>query len=196
MSFAYKTEKTFTYSDYLSWNNDERWEIIDGRAYSMSPAPAPEHQKISMIISNEIYNHLKGKKCQVFSAPFDVMLFADAGTPENKINSLLQPDIFVVCDQSKIDSRALRGAPDLVVEILSPYTAERDFKDKFLLYEKARVPEYWIVDPANRSIHSFIIDPENRDSGRYLPGKIYFIDDILNSSSIEGLSMELKKIFG
>ena len=124
------------------------------------------------------------------------MLFADSGTPDNKIDSVLQPDIFVVCDPSKIDSRGLRGAPDLVVEILSPYTAERDFKDKFLLYEKAGVCEYWIVDPANRSVHAFIIDADNGDTGRCLPGKIYFIDDILNSSSIEGLSIELEFIFG
>lgn len=195
MSYAYKKEKKFTCEDYISWDDDERWELINGIAFLMSPAPAPEHQRVSIIISNEIFNFLKGKKCEVYHAPFDVMLFADASTDLKSIDTVLQPDIFVTCDPSKIDSRGLRGAPDLIIEILSPYTAERDFKDKYFLYQQAGVREYWIIDPASRSVHSFSIDPDSKEANKFQPAKILFKEDILVSSAIEGLTIELNKVF-
>jgi len=136
-----KTDHKFTYKDYCSWPDDERWELIDGVAYDMSPAPTSRHQRISMIISTNISNWLKGKECEIFSAPFDVLLPAFPLKNEGEIDTIVQPDISVICDPSKIVERGCLGTPDLIVEILSPSTSKKDLNEKFQLYEKHGVKE-------------------------------------------------------
>ncbi len=134
----------FTYRDYLHWPDDERWELIDGVAYNMSPAPNRIHQKISGELHRQIANYLIGKQCEVYAAPFDVRLPA-TGEKNDEITTVVQPDITIVCDKSKLDKKGCKGSPDLVIEILSPYTAKKDMKEKHFLYEKFAVKEYWIV---------------------------------------------------
>jgi len=137
----------YTYTDYCTWDDSERWELIEGVPYAMSPVPTQAHQGISMELSSQIHNFLKGKTCKVFHAPFDVRLNAD-----DEDDTVVQPDLLVVCDKSKLDGKSCKGAPDLVVEILSPSTARQDRWVKYNLYKDAGVREYWIVDPDTKTV--------------------------------------------
>ena len=145
----------YTYADYVLWKIKDRLEILKGKIFKMSPAPAISHQKISGNLYGEMYHYFKGKSCKLFAAPFDVVLKNKKGIED----SVVQPDICVVCDPKKLenDKRCL-GAPDLVVEILSAGNAQRDLSDKFCLYEEAGVAEYWIVRPSNKEVNIFVLD--------------------------------------
>jgi len=139
--------KRYTYDDYCEWADDKRWELIDGVPYAMS-APSLAHQEISGNLFNQLYNFLKGKQCKVFAAPVDVRLNVDFGD-----DTVVQPDILVVCDKSKLDDgKSVLGAPDLVIEISSPSTSLRDRVLKLNRYLQAGVREYWIVDPEDQSV--------------------------------------------
>lgn len=142
----------YTYADYCTWNDSERWELIEGVRYAMSPAPAPVHQAISRELNRQIANFLEGKPCQVYQAPFDVRLNADG-----EDDTVVQPDLLVICDRSKIDDRGCKGAPDLAIEILSPSTARRDRMVKLQQYQQAGVREYWIVDPDTKIVQVCIL---------------------------------------
>jgi len=144
-------DEYYTYDDYKKWDTKDRYEIIDGVAYAMAP-PAITHQRISSNLHREIANFLKGKPCEVFHAPVGVRLNADKGD-----NTVLEPDIVVVCDRSKIGSQSIAGAPDLVIEILSPSTAGYDRVDKFNQYLIAKVREYWIVDPDSKTVSVHVL---------------------------------------
>ena len=147
-----KTDPGFTYADYLTWPEDERWELIDGQAFAMSPAPSNFHQLIVGELFRLIANHLHGKSCRPFVAPFDVRL-PRAGTANDQIDTVVQPDISVVCDPAKLkDNHGCLGAPDWVIEVLSPNTAIRDQRLKRSLYETHGVAEYWLVHPTDRSV--------------------------------------------
>jgi Uma2 family endonuclease len=152
MSEAYKPieEGHFTYADYKAWElkPGERFELINGVAYAMS-APNVSHQRIQMRLSGEFYAFLKGKKCEVFPSPFDVRLFYEE---DDSDDTVVQPDIVVICDPKKLGEEGCRGAPDLVVEILSPSNTAIEMERKLLLYREAGVREYWIVDPKNKHI--------------------------------------------
>ncbi|MCA9712927.1 MAG: Uma2 family endonuclease, partial [Myxococcales bacterium] len=124
----------FTYGDYRQWMGDERWELIDGEAYLMSPAPKRRHQRASMGLSAQIANALEGGSCQVYAAPFDVRL-PDGDEADDDVATVVQPDVVVICDPAKLDDAGCRGAPDWVVEILSPSTTARDRIDKRDLYQ-------------------------------------------------------------
>jgi len=144
----------WTYADYLNWN-DDRWEIIDGIAYAMSPAPGRRHQELSGELFRQISNHLKGKHCKIFAAPFDVRLAERPGLTDDKVESVVQPDLLVVCDSSKLDERGCNGPPDLIIEITSPSTGKNDLTIKFDLYQRHGVKEYWIVHPAEQTLMVF-----------------------------------------
>ena len=149
----------YTYTDYLLWQLKERVELLRGRIFKMSPVPAIIHQRISMRLSGEFYNFFKGKSCEVFTAPFDVVLPSADGKEDN----VVQPDLCVVCDPEKLaDGKRCLGAPDLVIEILSKGNSQRDLDDKFHLYEQAEVSEYWIVRPTDKEVNIFVLD-----QGRY-----------------------------
>ena len=147
-----KTGRKWTYADYLAWPDDERWEIIDGEAYNMSPAPSRLHQEISGKLFGSFYEYLKGKKCKLYAAPFDVRLPDLAGLTDEKIETVVQPDIVIICDRTKLDERGCIGAPDIVVEILSPATSGYDLKVKYQLYQQHGVKEYWIIHPAEQTL--------------------------------------------
>ena len=144
-NLAYEFDELYTYADYLSWEtiSEERYEIIDGIAYAMA-SPTVRHQRISREIMNLIYEYLKGKPCEIFAAPFDVRLFPEE---DNSDTTVVQPDILVVCDPSKLaDGKSCKGAPDLIIEILSESSVIMDRKVKVEKYREAGVKEYWIVN--------------------------------------------------
>jgi Uma2 family endonuclease len=148
----------YTYADYLTWENWNEWvELIRGRIHKMSAAPNRMHQTISGNLFALIHTFLRRNPCQVFAAPFDVRLPL-IGTDDAIISNVVQPDISVICDPSKLDSRGCIGAPDLIVEILSPSNLEHDLKLKYELYEEAGVREYWIIYPNEKSIHSYVLE--------------------------------------
>lgn len=147
-----KSDQTWTYADYLTWDDGQRWELIDGVAYCMSPAPGVKHQRIAGRLFRPLSIHLQGKPCEVFFSPFDVRLSEQQDSSDNYIETVVQPDLLVVCDKAKLDERGCNGAPDLVIEILSPSTAVVDFKTKFNLYQRFGVLEYWIIHPAEQTL--------------------------------------------
>ncbi len=185
-----KLDKKFSYADYLSWPDDERWEIIKGVAYDMSPAPAREHQRVSAIIFAKIYNFLSNKKCEVYFAPFDVRLGETKDEADEEIETVVQPDIVVICDQNKLDKRGCLGAPDITVEILSPSTSYKDQTEKLLLYEKHGVKEYWIVNPDAKYAMIYCLEGVKYGKPEYLTE-----NDILESRALEGLKINLSEVW-
>jgi Uma2 family endonuclease len=151
MSLPAKKDEYYTYSDTLDWEG--RWELIDGVPYDMSPAPSADHQDISFALSTQLGNFLKGKPCKGYTAPFDVHLNYDEGD-----DTVVQPDLLVICDKSKLFKGGCKGAPDFVVEILSPSTARRDMIQKFQLYLNAGVKEYWVIDPETKVVHAHVLE--------------------------------------
>ncbi|MGL4943284.1 MAG: Uma2 family endonuclease [Thermoguttaceae bacterium] len=172
-TLAAKPQQRYSYADYLTWLDDVRREIIDGVMTLMNPpAPSWDHAEISVSISSNFYQTIKQHrgKCKVFHAPFDVRLPRNGETNDNEIYTVVQPDVCVICDLSKkYDRRGCIGAPDLVVEILSPSTMARDYRVKFDLYERSGVSEYWIVNPFAKSIEIFVL----HEDGCYHDGTVY-----------------------
>jgi len=146
----HKTEY-YTYADYQSWPEEVRYELIDGVAYAMAPAPTRTHQHLVGELFRQVATALKGKPCQAFVAPFDVRL-PHTDEPDDKVDTVVQPDVLVVCDETKLDECGVRGAPDWVAEVLSPSSAKRDLIVKLAVYERAGVPEYWLLHPTDRLV--------------------------------------------
>lgn len=149
---ALPQEKYYTYEDILNWPGDERVELIDGEPYLIRSSPSSEHQTISLELILQIGSYLRGKKCRLYHAPYDVRLFEKDGDQPYQVDTVVQPDLLVVCDPSKVDSNGCKGAPDLVIEILSPSTRQHDRLTKLNLYRRAGVKEYWIVDPEEKTV--------------------------------------------
>ncbi len=147
-------EERFTYGNYRTWPEDERWELIDGVVYDMSPAPSRFHQGLITEFIFQFHAYLQDKPCRIYAAPFDVRL-PDGDEADDDIVTVVQPDLVVVCDRNKLDERGCKGAPDLIIEILSPSTAAKDLHDKFNLYERVGVKEYWIVHPQDQTVMVF-----------------------------------------
>ena len=188
---AIAREEYYTYGDYRTWDDDLRWELIGGEAFCMSPGPGTAHQSILMKLGAKLGNYFEGKGCQVFGAPFDVML-PNGDEPENKIDTVVQPDIMILCDKSKLQHNGIKGAPDVIFEILSPSTARRDQDDKFKLYERAGVKEYVIADPHNRVMYAYRRDTEGLFSWK----KIYGADDVLEFEMFPDLKIPLSSVWG
>jgi Uma2 family endonuclease len=153
-----KPKPVFTYADYCAWPDDQRWELIDGEAYAMA-APSRAHQTVVGELFRQIANYLIGKPCQPFIAPFDVRL-PNREEADDEVATVVQPDISVICDPDKLDDRGCRGAPDWVIEVLSPSTAARDQIEKLAVYERAGVREVWLVHPTD---HVVIVYTLNAD---------------------------------
>lgn len=151
---------TYTYADYLKWQFDESVELIRGKLFWMSPAPKRMDQDASVNLENIIFNYLEGKSCKVYDAPFDVRLPVQNKKKPNQIHTVIQPDICVICDLTKLDDDGCLGAPDWVIEITSPRTAKNDFDEKFHLYEQSGVREYWIVQPKEKAINVYTLENE------------------------------------
>ncbi|MEW5815316.1 MAG: Uma2 family endonuclease [Spirochaetota bacterium] len=187
-----KPEEGFTYKDYKSWPPDERWEIIRGIAWNMSAAANRYHQEISGVLFNRIYTFLAGKPCRVYHASFDVLLPDNTDQNEDDVATVVQPDISVICDPNKLTVQGCTGAPDWIIEILSPYTSKKDVEIKFHLYEQHGVKEYWIVDPGNRYVHVYLLGAD----GKYPMEPQVFLDkDSIACTVLEGLRINLEEVF-
>ena len=149
MALALRDHQSYTYADFLNWPDEMRYELINGEAFMMTPAPVLVHQELAGEIYRQAANALQGKTCRAYIAPIDVRL-PQQDEADAKINTVVQPDVFVVCDNSKLDKRGIRGAPDWIVEVLSPATAGHDQIKKRQLYEQHGVREYWLVHPTDR----------------------------------------------
>ena len=151
MALPKASDGRFTYADYRQWPDDERWELIDGEAYAMAPAPTISHQTLAGQLFRQIDEALDGTPCRALIAPVDVLLPALDETEDN-VTTIVQPDILVVCDPAKVTERNVRGAPDWIIEVLSPATARHDHLTKRTLYERAGVREYWLVHSVDRVV--------------------------------------------
>jgi Uma2 family endonuclease len=184
---------SYNYSDYVSWQWPEMVELIRGKIFKMSPAPTSTHQKVSGRLFLTIGNFLKGKKCQLFSAPFDVRLpLSSKQKSDKEIITVVQPDLCVICDPNKIDERGCLGAPDWIIEILSPHTSGKDLRDKFDVYEEAGVKEYWVVHPQEQTVLVYLLNASGKYEGVLTP---YVRTDHLSPVSLPGLTIDLAEVF-
>ncbi len=172
----------YTYQDYLTWPDEERWELIGGIAHNMTPAPNTKHQRILSELSRIIGNALHGKKCTLFVAPTDVILSE---------TDVVQPDVFVVCDPKKITDKNIQGAPELIIEILSPSTSKKDRWDKKNLYEKYGILEYILVDPDGQYVERYLLEK----SGHYGRGEAIDAQTTMTLKSISTIEIPLWEIF-
>ena len=186
MSALPKEQPYYTYADYKEWELDEgeRYEIIDGEAYAMS-APSTRHQGILGGLYTQFHVYLQGKPCKVFPAPLDVRLFYEADESDDTV---VQPDIVVICDKAKIGPEGCRGAPDLVVEILSPSNTAIEMEQKLKLYHEAGVREYWVIDPENNGLNVYLFQKD-------VIVKTYKNTDIVAVSILPELNISLEQVF-
>jgi len=181
MAVVKKSAEKYTYSDYLTWPDDERWEIIAGEAYNMSPAPSIKHQNVAGTLFSYLKQQLRGKQCRPFIAPTDVVLCD---------HDVVQPDIIVVCDEKKITEANIQGAPDLVIEVMSPATALKDKREKKFLYEKSGVREYILIDPVELYVERFFLKDK-----RYGESGIFGPQEVLSLKSLKGIDVPLWEVF-
>ena len=186
-------EGSYTYADYLTWQFTDMVELIRGKVHRMAPAPNLEHQRVSRRLMTMIDIYLKEKSCEVFSAPFDVRLpLPPNRLKNNKIDTVVQPDLCVVCDPAKLDQQGCLGAPDWVIEILSPATSRKDLTEKFDVYQFAGVREYWIIHPFEQTLLVYLLNEKGEFEGRQRP---YLRGDMVPSSVFPGWEVDLGKVF-
>ncbi|MDU9047758.1 MAG: Uma2 family endonuclease [Candidatus Electrothrix sp. Rat3] len=190
MSLATNLDRHMTYADYLTLPEDEQWELIEGVPCAMSPAPSRIHQKVSGRLFRQLDAFLEQKNCEVYYAPFDVRL-QHAEETEDQISTVVQPDLVVVCDPDKLDEKGCLGAPDLVIEIVSPSTASMDNIKKLALYEKYGVREYWIVHPVDQIVMVRYLE----EKGGYGKAVIHDATGIIAVRVLPGLMMKLDAVF-
>ncbi len=180
----------YSYADYLKWKFEERVELIRGRIMKMT-APNRRHQDVSGNLFLSIATFLKGRKCKVYSAPFDVRLTRSNKLSDEEIKNVVQPDICVVCDESKLDDKGCIGTPDLIIEILSPGNSKKEIRLKHELYEEAGVQEYWIINPVEENVAVLLLNT----SGKFEGALLYATGEIIYSKAVEGLAVNLSDIF-
>lgn len=179
----------YTFADYLEWDENERIELIDGDPVMLA-TPSRIHQKISGELFGQLWSYLSGKKCEVYAAPFTVRLFEqDSDAPED-VDTVIEPDISVVCDPSKLDKRGCKGAPDMVIEILSPSSRRYDRLIKLAQYQRAGVREYWIVNPDEKTVQVLLLDGKH-----LLPHEEYGQTDTARVNVLDNCFIDLSKVF-
>lgn len=184
-------DKKYSYADYLTWQFQEKLELIKGKIFKMSPAPNTNHQRISRKLTGVMISAFKNHSCELFIAPFDVRLLdKKKSTLDQEIYTVIQPDLCVICDENKIDERGAIGAPDLIIEILSPGNSNKEMKYKFDLYEEAGVLEYWIVNPADKTVFIYVLK-ENQFVGMHP----LIEEDSIQSKLFPDLDFKLESIF-
>ena len=182
--------KTYSYADYLKWTFEDRLELIKGKIFKMTPAPASVHQRLSWIISGELYNYLKNKKCKAYTAPFDVRLPRKGENEDRKIFTVVQPDVCVICDPLKVDARGCTGPPDIVIEILSPGNNQKEVRNKFEVYEESGVSEYWIISPQDITFLKYTLI-----NGHYQASRLMSTGDIITTPILPGFELDLEIVF-
>jgi len=185
------SEPRFTYGDYVRWSGDERWELIDGEVFAMSPAPSRGHQEAVVGLVAQIAPQLQGGPCRPYVAPFDIRL-PQGAEADAAVETVVQPDIAVICDPSKLDAAGCRGAPDWIVEVVSPATAARDRIVKRDLYERHGVREYWVLDPDDRRLTIHRLDPS---TGRFSAPATADADGTTSPRSVPGVAIDWSLVF-
>ena len=180
----------YTFADCLTWDEHERVELIDGEVFLMAP-PSRVHQEIVTELIRQLANFLEGKRCRVYPAPFAVRLFERDGDKPDDVDTMVEPDITVVCDKNKLDDHGCKGAPDLVVEILSPSTRRYDRLVKLELYQRAGVREYWIINPEDQTVQVMLQD----GNGSLRLHEDYGREDIAKVNALDGCFIELCRVF-
>lgn len=181
---------TYTYADYLRWTFEERVELIKGKIFRMSPAPSRIHQKISWELGRVLSNYLKGKTCEAYTAPFDVRL-PRKGKDDKNVITVVQPDLCVICDPAKLDEKGCIGAPDIVVEILSPGNNKKELRNKYEVYEEAGVKEFWIVWPTEKTFMKYTLD----EKGKFQPSRVMTLDEEVTTPVLPGFVLKLNEVF-
>ncbi len=184
-------EQRYSYADYLTWQCTERIELLKGYIRKIA-APNTKHQRVSYRLERIFGNYLDKKNCEVFHAPFDVRLYNRKKSllQAKDVFTVVQPDICIVCDATKIDTKGCNGAPELIIEILSPSNSSTDIKDKYELYAEAGVTEYWIVYPEEEHIQQYVLDNE-----------VYKIHNVITKTEkitpylFPDLTIDLEKVF-
>lgn len=186
---ALPQEVMYTLDDVLSWDEDVRAELIEGHPVMLA-SPTRVHQEISGELFGQLRDYLKGKNCKVYHAPFSVRLFEkDGDSPEN-VDTVVEPDLSVVCDPAKLDDIGCKGAPDLIIEILSPSSQRHDKVTKFNLYRRAGVREYWIVDPDGKTVQTYLLE-----NGYYIASDLATPQDKLAVAVLDGCVLDLAQVF-
>ena len=183
-------EATYSYADYLRWSFEERVELIKGKMFRMSPTPRRGHQEIGGDIFGAMHSFLKSKSCKVYHAPFDVRFPNQPDDTNAQTFTVVQPDICVICDHSRLDDAGCKGAPDLIVEILSPSTASKDLNEKYQLYEEHGVQEYWVVYPGEAVLEIYELQ-----NGKYVSKGKFVKEDVVTSKVLPGLEIKLSEVF-
>jgi Uma2 family endonuclease len=181
--------KTYSYADYLKWTFDERLELIKGKIFQMSPAPGSLHQRVTTRLVSRLYVYLEGRPCEVFPALFDVRL-PRKSIDDKQIHTVLQPDVCVICDPKKVDDKGCIGAPDIVVEILSPGNNKKELQNKYEVYEEAGVFEYWIIHPLEKTFLKYILT-----DGHFVPSRLLTIGDVVTTDILPGFVLNLDNLF-
>ncbi len=179
-----------TFADFLRWDESERCELINGKVYMMA-TPLRIHQDISGELFGQIRDFLKGKSCKVYHAPFGVRLFEKDDDTSDDVDTVLVPDISVICDESKLDDYGCKGAPDFIIEILSPSNERHDRFVKYNLYMRAKVREYWIVDPQEKAVQVFLLD----EDGKYKLAEMYGKNDTAKITVLNDCPIDLSSVF-
>ncbi|SMD46103.1 Endonuclease, Uma2 family (restriction endonuclease fold) [Aquiflexum balticum DSM 16537] len=184
------TSGRHTYADYLTWEMEEMVELIKGKVFrKAAAAPRRIHQKLAGNLHTELNLFLKGKKCEAYIAPFDVRLPVSS-KKDDKVHTVVQPDICVICDPEKLDERGCIGAPDLVVEVLSPGNKQLELQHKYEVYEESGVKEYWLLDPEGQTLLIYTLKV-----GKYEASRLMTSGDIAKSSAIPVFELDLEEFF-
>jgi len=183
--------KVYTYADYLGFPEDARVELIDGVIYDMSPAPSRVHQKIIFELTLIFGNYIKQNKkpCELYTAPFDVVL-VEEGQDESKAINVVQPDISIICNKKKLTDKGCVGAPEMIIEVVSEYNPSHDYVRKLNLYNQFKVKEYWIVNPYEESIVIYTY----KDNIGYSSPKVYTFNDKVKVGIFEDLIIDFSQI--
>ncbi|SDG42463.1 Uma2 family endonuclease [Desulfosporosinus hippei] len=185
-----KDDKKYTYAEYLKWTDGQRWELLDGIAYNIA-APSRRHQEVSGELFYQIRSYLADRPCKIYSAPFDVR-FSGPEQEDEQTWDVVQPDLTIICDQSKLDDKGCLGAPDLIIEIISPASIGLDYVTKLALYEKYKVNEYWIIHPLDNTVMVFTLGEDDQ----YGKPHIFIEGSQLKSSVFTDLTIDFKQLFG
>lgn len=185
---------TYSYADYLTWQLNERIELIKGKVMLMSPAPNTQHQRISVKLTNKIAYFLENKKCELFVAPFDVKLYNRSKSilTNKEVTNVVQPDLCVICDKTKITKKGCDGAPEFIIEILSKGNSKKEVEFKYQLYAESGVKEYWLVYPYEQSINQFLL---NEETNNYQLVGMYCDDGIICPVLFPDLKIDLETVF-
>lgn len=180
----------YTFADFLEWDESERYEIIYGEPYMMA-TPLRVHQDVVGELFSQIKEYLKDKPCKVYVSPFGVRLFETKNDDPRDVDTVVEPDLSVICDPNKLDDRGCKGAPDVIIEVLSPSNARRDRFVKYNLYQRAKVREYWIVDPTEKTVEVFLLD----ENGYLKLSEMYNAADTAKITVLDDCPIDLNTVF-